>query len=118
LPTPLGATSQAVTRVGEVGELAERFVVDIDEARQLSERLAAIARAIGSVPPGPRPHGPLGTGVLERAWSDFERGFARARQNLVLSVRNSSSGFAAVASGTTRNDQQQAQQASQEIGTA
>lgn len=91
--------------------MAERFVVDIDKARQVGERLAAIARTIEGFPPGPQPSGPVGTGVLERAWSEFERGFAREKQNLARGITGSAEGFAAVVSGTARMDQQKAQEA-------
>jgi hypothetical protein len=96
--------------------LAEAFVVDVDKAQQLSDRLTSVGRSIEGLPPGPQPRGPLGSGVLERAWSEFERSFGAARQNLARSVTDSAGGFARLASGTLKNDQQQAQQA-QEIRT-
>jgi hypothetical protein len=91
--------------------LAESFVVDTAKAQQLGDRLTSIGQTIEGFPPGPQPSGPLGTGVIERAWSEFERGVATARQNLARAVGGSGSGFAAVASGTTNLDQQKAQEA-------
>lgn len=91
--------------------MAERFVVDTGKAQQLSDRLTSAGSRIEGVPPGPQPGGPLGSGALERAWSEFERTFATARQNLARSVKNSGSGFAAVSKGTINLDQQKAQEA-------
>lgn len=97
--------------------MAEGFAADADKAQQLGDRLTSIARTIEGMPPGPRPSGPLGSGVLEQAWSNFERSVATAKQNLAKSVNKSAGGFGALARGTTRNDQEQSRQAQQEIGT-
>ena len=96
--------------------MGEAFVVDIDKAQQVSEKLTTIGRAIEGFPPLPQPSGPLGSGGLERAWSDFERAFAAAKQNLAKSVNKSANGFATLASGAIQSDQEQAQQA-KELGT-
>jgi hypothetical protein len=92
--------------------LAEGFVVDTGKARQVSDRLTSAGRSIEGLPPGPQPGGPLGSGVLARAWSEFEKSVATARQNLARSINDSASGFAALASGATDLDQQQAQEIS------
>jgi hypothetical protein len=98
--------------VAEEGELAQRFVVDTGKAQQMSDRLKSVGKSIEGFPPGPQPRGPLGkTGALERAWSEFERSFAAARQNLARSISGSASGFAAVVSGANNIDQQKAQEA-------
>jgi len=91
--------------------VAERFVVDIDKAQQVGERLAAIGRTIAGFPPLPQPSGPLGTGVLERAWSDFESKYATAKQGSARDITGSARSFAALASDVINNDQQHAQQA-------
>jgi hypothetical protein len=97
--------------------MGESFVVDIDKAQQVGEKLTSITKEIESFPPGPKPSGPLGTGSLERAWSQFESNFATARQNLAKSVSKSGQGFSTLARAATQSDQQQAQQA-REIGTS
>lgn len=91
--------------------MAKGFRLDTDKAQQVGTRLASIARTIEGLPPGPQPRGPLGTGVLERAWSDFERGIATAKQNLARSVKGSGDAFAALVSGVNNADQQKAQEA-------
>jgi hypothetical protein len=92
--------------------MARGFVADTGKAQQLSDRLASAGRTIEGLPPGPQPNGPLGsTGALERAWSEFERSCATARQNLARSVSNSASGFATLVSNTDSIDQQKAQEA-------
>jgi hypothetical protein len=91
--------------------MAGEFVVDSDKAQQVSQRLTSVGQTIEGFPPGPQPSGPLGSGVLERAWSEFERGFAAEKQKLARSVTGTGEGFAAVASGTNRIDQQKAQEA-------
>lgn len=96
--------------------MGESFVVDIDKAQQVGEKLMSIGKAIEGFPPGPQPSAPLGSGALERAWSQFENTFATARQNLVKSINKSGQGFATLASRAIQSDQQQAQQA-REIGT-
>lgn len=91
--------------------MAQRFAVDTAKAQQVGDRLTSVGRAIEGLPPGPQPSGPLGSGVLERAWSEFERSFATARQNLARAVSNSAGGFATLVSGTNNADQQKAQEA-------
>jgi hypothetical protein len=91
--------------------LAQRFVVDTGKAQQMGERLTSVGKSIESLPPGPQPSGQLGSGALERAWSEFERSFAAARQNLARSISNSASGFTALVSGSNNIDQQKAQEA-------
>lgn len=97
--------------------MGQSFVVDIDKAQQLGETLMSIRKAIEGFPPAPQPSGPLGSGALERAWSQFENKCATARQNLAKSVGKSGQGFATLARGAIQSDQQQAQQA-REIGTS
>jgi len=92
--------------------VAEGFVIDTGQARQMSEQLAGVARTIEGFPPGPQASGQLGSGAIEKAVSDFESKFATARQNLTKSVSTSRGGFAAAASNTTNIDQQTAQEAS------
>jgi hypothetical protein len=89
--------------------MAGKFVVDSTKAQQMGQRLTAAGQTIESIPPGPQPSGPLGSGVLERAWSEFERAFAAEKQRLARSVTGTGEGFSAVGSGTDSIDQQNAQ---------
>ena len=88
--------------------MAKGFVVDTDKARQVGDRLSSIGRTIESFQAGPQPRGTLGTGVLERAWGDFERSVATARQDLARSVGDSGRGFTGLAQGATALDQRKA----------
>lgn len=88
--------------------MAKAFVVDTTKAQQVGDRLTSIGRTIAGFPPGPQPRGPLGTGVLERAWSELERSFAAARQNLTRSIDESARGFTGLAKGATSLDQRKA----------
>jgi hypothetical protein len=90
--------------------VAKAFVVDTDKAQQVGDRLTSIGRTIGGFPPGPQPRGPLGTGVLESAWSQFEQALATARQNLAKSIDDSARGFTALAKGATSLDQRKAEE--------
>jgi hypothetical protein len=62
-------------------ELAKAFVVDTNKAQQLSDRLRSAGTSIEGFGPAPPPIGPLGSGALQQAWSEVERGFATAKQN-------------------------------------
>jgi hypothetical protein len=90
--------------------MAKAFVVDTGKAQQVGDRLTSIGRTIEGFPPGPQPRGPLGSGVLERAWSELERSVATARQNLARSIDDSANRFAALARGAINLDQQKAQE--------
>jgi hypothetical protein len=90
--------------------LAKAFVVDTAKAQQVGDRLTSIGRTIGGFPPGSQPRGPLGTGVLESAWSRFEQALATARQNLTRSIDDSARGFTALAKGATSLDQRNAEE--------
>jgi hypothetical protein len=91
--------------------MAQRFVVDTAKAQQMGERLISAARAVEGFPPPAQPSGPLGTGALQQALSQFERSMATAKQNLAEGLNTSSSGFAAVSSAANNLDQQKAQEA-------
>jgi hypothetical protein len=88
--------------------MADGFVCDTGAARQVSERLTSVGTGIESFPKGPQPKGPLGAGILDAAWSEFEAAIATARQGLVQSVNETSKSFAALARGATNLDQQEA----------
>jgi hypothetical protein len=90
--------------------LARAFVVDTDKAQQVGDRLTSIGRTIAGFPPGPQPRGPLGTGVLESAWSQLEQSFATARQNLARSIDESARGFTGLARGAISLDQRKAEE--------
>ena len=60
--------------------MAKGFVVDTDKARQVGQRLTSAGKTIEGFPPGPQPRGPLGSGVLEQAWSRFESSLAWFRR--------------------------------------
>lgn len=91
--------------------MADAFVVDTGKAQRMSEQLTSQGSNIEGTPPGPQPRGPLGSsGALERACSEFERGFAAAQRNLVQSLKGSGIEFAKLASGALNLDQQQSQE--------
>jgi hypothetical protein len=93
--------------------LADAFVIDTGKAQQLSSGLNAAGGEIESEPPVPQARGPLGSsGALERACSEFERGFSTAQRTLVQSLKGAGGEFAKLASGTLDLDQQQAQEVS------
>jgi hypothetical protein len=89
--------------------LAEGFVCDTGAAQQVSEQLISAGTSIEGFPAGPRPGGPLGSGALDSAWSEFESAVTTARQNLAQSVNDSADSFAALASGATNLDQREAE---------
>jgi len=91
--------------------VAKAFVVDTDKAKQVGQRLTSAGKTIEGFPPGPQPRGPLGSGVLESAWSQFERSLATARQNLAKSINDSAQGFTGLASGAINLDQRKAEEA-------
>jgi hypothetical protein len=91
--------------------VAKGFVVDTGKAQQVGDRLTSVGKAIEGLPPGPKPRGQLGSGVIERAWSEFEQSFAAARQNLVKSVNDSARGFTGLAKNATSLDQRKAEEA-------
>jgi len=91
--------------------LAKGFVVDTGKAQQVGDRLTSIGKTIEGFPPGPQSRGQLGSGIIERAMSEFERSFATARQNLVTSLSASAGGFTGLAKGATSLDQRNAQEA-------
>jgi hypothetical protein len=91
--------------------MGQTFVLDSDGAQQVGERLTSIGQAIESIPPGPSLRVAIGTGVVEGALSELERGVATARQNLAGSVAKTASGFAAVVKGAADIDQRKAQEA-------
>jgi hypothetical protein len=90
--------------------LAKGFVVDTDKAQKIGDRLTSIGKAIEGLPPGPQPRGQLGSGVIERACSDFERSFAAARKNLVKTINDSARGFTGLARGAISLDQRKAEE--------
>lgn len=90
--------------------MAKAFVVDTDKAQQIGGRLTSLGRAVGSLGPGPRPRGPLGSGVLERAWTEHEQTVATARQDLVKAVDESGRGFTTLAREAIGLDQQKAEE--------
>jgi hypothetical protein len=90
--------------------VAKAFVVDTGKAQQVGDRLTSIGKAIEGLPPGPQARGQLGSGIIERAWTEFERAFSTARQNLVKSVNDSARGFTGLAKGATSLDQQKGQE--------
>lgn len=91
--------------------MGQRFGVDSDRAQQVGERLAAIGRAIESIPPAPRLTVPIGTGVIERALSELDTSVATARQNLAKSVAGTGNAFAALVKSVADIDQRKAQEA-------
>lgn len=91
--------------------MGKGFAIDTSKAQQMADRLTSIGRGIERIPRSPQPRGPLGSGVIEQAWSQFESAVATARQNLTQSINESADGFAALARGVTNVDQQQAQEA-------
>jgi hypothetical protein len=97
-------------RSGKRGRVAKGFVVDTGRARQIGDRLTSISQSIEGFQPMPQPRGPLGSGGLERAWSELERSVATAKQNLVRSIRDSAGRFTALADGAIQLDQQEAQE--------
>jgi hypothetical protein len=90
--------------------LAKGFVVDTGKAQQMGERLTSVGSSIEGIPPGPQARGPLGSGSLQGALSEFESSFATARQNLASSIKDSAGRFTALASGAINLDQQEAQE--------
>jgi hypothetical protein len=84
--------------------LAKAFVVDTDKAQQVGDRLSSIGQTMEGFPPGPQPRGPLGTGVIEQAWSELEQSLATVRQNLVRAINQSAQGFTGLAQGAINLD--------------
>lgn len=91
--------------------MAKGFVVDTAKAQSIGDRLTSIGKTIEGFPPGPQARGQLGSGVIERAWSEFERAFGTARQNLVKSLNGSAQGFTGLAKGATSLDQRLGEEA-------
>jgi hypothetical protein len=91
----------------EGGLVAERFVVDTEQAQQVTERLLSVNGSIAGLQQQQQQQD-IGSGILEEAMSEFTSRIGTAHGNLATAIDNAATNFDALRTGAITLDQQEA----------